>query len=148
MLPPFFVQVSCWELICKEEEKHLSLTEGVRWIFLTAVIWHILNNSLPDKQWVFIIIPAFPLMLNTALTSKNACVLQSQRGWNLCERDFSMLPIGLARTMGYSQRYTLRWPRPLSQEGSLINRCAGKRAYSWAAPKFNWPRIRHSRAAA
>lgn len=109
---------------------------------------HILNNSLPDKKWVFIIIPAFPLMLNSALTSQKACELQSQRGWSPSEGDFSVLPVGLARAMGHGGHYVLSWPTPLSQEGSLTDRCASKRASSRAAPRFSWPRIRHSRAAA
>lgn len=95
MLPPFFTQVSYWEPICKEEKEHLSLTEEVRWILLAAVIWRVLNNSWPDKQWVFLIIPAFPLMQNSTLISKNAWVFQSPY-----EGGFSMLPFGLGRALG------------------------------------------------
>lgn len=38
------------EVICKEEKEHILLINEVSCVFLTAVIWHILNNSLHDKQ--------------------------------------------------------------------------------------------------
>ena len=74
--------------------------------------------------------------------------LVCSKGAEAHEGDFSVLPVGLARAVDHGGRYMLCWPGSLSQEGSPLSRCAGSSASGWAAPRFNRPRVSHSRAAA